>query len=155
MADPVVAKWKQSGEIFLWTYLENKKNYPGWHFSADRVGASSLLQLFDKMVIAKWSSFKDISISRPTHKILKIPNNKNGKAKWRSPKTFRIKYAKHLVSNTHWSLEIKEQSVNLVVGLHKLNEFREGIENVMRSQGDYAIGPDDGLCHNDLCLWFW
>ena len=66
MADTTVAKWKQNGKIFLWTYLENKKNYPGWQFSADLVGANSLLQLFDKMTNANWSSFKDIYISKPT-----------------------------------------------------------------------------------------
>jgi hypothetical protein len=155
MADPVVERWKQSGQIFFWTYLDNKKNYPGWHLTADRAGVDFFLQLFEKMANAKWSSFKNINISRPAPNILKVPNNMNGRARWRSPKIFKLKHPKGLVPNNYWHLDVKENSVILSVGVDKLNELRNGVENIINNKGDYAIGSDEELCKNDLCVWFW
>jgi hypothetical protein len=55
MPDPTVARWKQQGRVYLWRYKENRKNYPGWHFTADAVACNALLELFELMFVRSTS----------------------------------------------------------------------------------------------------
>ena len=155
MTDPLMNQWIQSGKVYLWTYLENTKNFPGWHICVDQNGGDSLLDLLEKMLSAVWPSTKEILISPPTLKILKRPNNKNGKAKWSSPKIFKIKFPKGKVPHDHWSLLEGQDRVDLVIGMKKLNQLRRGIEDSLLYRGDYSIGSEENFEDDSACLWFW
>jgi hypothetical protein len=154
MASPAFEKWKLSGKLFLWTYLENKKNYPGWNLSLDNSAVISLLDLLKKMNESKWPSSKSIVVCPPSKKILKGPNNRDGRAKCYSPKSFRIKYNKDSVPPRYWNLELLESCLTLSVGHIKLDELRKSIEDINNGLDDYSIGPDD-LSDSDSRLWFW
>ena len=154
MSDPNVDKWRQKGRFYLWTYKENTKNYPGWHMTVDSIGATALLELFELMSSAKYSAIAKLQVSEPDKDILKVPNNKNGAAKWSSVPQLKIKYPKDQCSDNHWVLNKNNGEFTLELGKNKLEEIKKGILDISNQEGDYAIGPDNDQFEYE-CLWFW
>ena len=151
-----VNTWKQSGKIYLWKYEENTKNYPGWHLHANNEGCASLQELIELMVKAKFSSERTISIIPPTAKILMVPNNKGGKAKWLSVDRIKVKFVKGESDSEEWSLQHKHPQLFLTIGENKLKALEKGIKDIAKGKGDYSIGYKEETTDSEpSCLWFW
>lgn len=149
MSDEIVKHWKQNGSLYLWRYLENTRNYPGWHLSANNLFCESFTDLFKKMLSAKWSSQKLLLITPPNEKILRVPNNHGGKARWYSAKSLLLNYPKNKVDDDYFSLEEIEGKITIYVGTRKLELLNDCISNISKGKGDYSIESDDSQ------LWFW
>ncbi|MBI9077110.1 MAG: hypothetical protein JEZ02_16995 [Desulfatibacillum sp.] len=154
MGDPKVGKWSQRGHVYIWNYKEEKKNFPGFHITADKDEGESLSKLLNLMKNAKWPSFADLKISQPSLDILRVPNALGGHAKILSLDSLRIKYPKGDVQPDHWSLTNSMRSGLLVLGKNKISQLEKGIHDVLASKGDYAIGPDSDE-QREMLLWFW
>jgi hypothetical protein len=153
MSDPQVARWKQSGCVYCWRFVDNASNYPGWNVTADRDGCNSMLHLFNLMASAMHPSSQCVRLTRPSPGIAAGPGNRGGQARWSSGASeLEIKFRKNHVPPSHWSLERQGDSLVLIVGQDKLEELRRGFEDIMNGEGDWGIGPDD----DDLQLvYFW
>ena len=82
--------WKQSGTIYLWRYIENQRNYPGWHLALDSPAQRSIDLLVQALLSHGGSPLRTLLITPPTHRVLKIPNNRGGAATWQSPLKLRL-----------------------------------------------------------------
>ena len=152
MSDPAVDKWKQKGQIWIWRFSGRSKHFEGLHLIADSVGCKSLRELFKLMNSAKWPSSKVLKISKKEF----IDTTGSG-YKLSLLQTFNIKYRKDQVPNDHWNMEWDSNKKNytLSIGEKKLKELDNGISDIERGHGDYAIGPVDENEWDEMCLWFW
>ncbi len=148
MTDPLVFDCKQRGHIYLWTYTENKRNFSGWHLHVDEEAGAFLLELFHLMMVAKWTPFKDLKLSKPTKEVLRIPNN--GRSRFFYIEKLRIKYPKGKIVPSHWNMEVSGKEMELVVGLDKLKVLKQGIKDILEYRNDYSITHENGQR-----LWFW
>ncbi|WP_082143545.1 hypothetical protein [Xanthomonas sp. NCPPB 1128] len=142
---PRAQRWTQSGRISLWRYLQNERNYPGWHLNADPAGCQSLLALLDGLV-ADGAGFRTILITAPSKAELGVPNNRRGLAAWVAPEKLRLTLS---TIDDHWSFPVGAAPAALEVGSAWLAALREGVAGIARGQGDHAIGKGG---HR---LWFW
>ncbi len=141
--------WKQSGRISLWYYVENQRNYPGWHLTADAAGCASLLALIDALAADGIAALRTVDITPPSKAQLGVPNNRSGLAAWRAPRKLRVSFS---TTPAHWSLPQDVDSAVITVGSDWLAPLREGILGIPLGRGDYAVGPSGkGNCS----LWFW
>lgn len=149
MPDENVERWKQNGSLYLWRYLENTRNYPGWHLSADDLFCQSFALLTEKMLASRWNSEKTLLVTPPNAKILGVPNNRGGEARFESAQLFLLKYPKDKVAADYFLLEGAEGKVILSVGTEKLQLLSECIFSLLQGKGDYSIGSKNSR------LWFW
>ncbi|MBB5884906.1 hypothetical protein DYQ93_03355 [Xanthomonas sp. LMG 8992] len=138
-------RWTQSGRISLWRYLENERNYPGWHLNADSAGCQSLLTLLDALA-ADGVGSRTLLITAPSKAELGVPNNRRGLAAWVAPEKLRLTLS---TTDDHWSFPVDAEPAALEIGSGWLAALREGIAGIAKGRGDYAIGKGN---HR---LWFW
>ena len=68
-----------------WRYRQDTRNYSGWNLAANQLGWESLFDLLGRMVSSPWACRREISVSRPTARILAVPNNPGGSEGLESP----------------------------------------------------------------------
>jgi hypothetical protein len=149
MPDENVNKWTQQGHIYLWQYVENTRNYPGWHLTADEIFCNSFADLIERMVTAKYSCQKSLNVTSPTREILNVPNNKGGQAKWKSPKLLILKHQKNNIPDDYFSLEESEGMVIISAGRQKLESLKECVLKIIPRDNDYSVEI------GNTQLWFW
>ncbi len=137
--------WKQSGSIMLWGYTENLRNYPGWHFTADRAGCDSLIALLDAFAADGPPGSRTLTITAPTPAVLSVPNNRSNDLL--VPSKFRLSFASIA---SEWLFPRSAAPAELSLGVDWLPVFRQSVAGVPKGKGDYSIGPRNGEC-----LWFW
>lgn len=149
MPDKAVERWKQKGSLYFWRYLENTRNYPGWHLSAGNLFCQSFADLAEKMFLARWSSQKAFLITPPDIKVLRVANNRDGEARWESAQSLLLKYQKENVTTDYFLLEENKNKVVLSVGSQYLQLLQECICGISQGKHDYSIGNDNSQ------IWFW
>jgi hypothetical protein len=130
--------------ICLWRYLDNTKNYHGYHLSADARGCR-LLQ--DKL--ASIRSKVSIPLDQPDKAVLSVPNNQGGKARWIAGAVLFLETRPEL-SDEHFDFEEQGERVVLTCSTHLIGKILRGVEDMGKGEGDYAISGA-GNCS----LWFW
>ena len=60
--------------VYLWRYLENVQNYPGWNVAADRAGTESLREALGQLAVGLVPT-NEISCVAPSQIVLSVPNN--------------------------------------------------------------------------------
>ncbi|MBB6365096.1 hypothetical protein FHR56_000209 [Xanthomonas sacchari] len=138
-------RWTQTGRISLWRYLENERNYPGWHLNADAPGCRSLVMLLDALA-ADGDGARVIAITAPTRAELAVPNNRRGRAAWVAPEKLRLTVS---TTDDRWSFPPDLAPAALDIGAAWLTVLRDGIDGIPKGRGDHCIG------RGDLRLWFW
>jgi hypothetical protein len=149
MSDPRITEWKHSGKTYLWRYKDNIRNYPGWHFTADEESCRAFEELFGVMNDAIYSGSCEIPLSLPTERIVSVPNNRNGKARYSAAEKLRLKYDPSKINL--WNMVFDGSTGLIEFGKEYLERLRKGIEDIRNGEGDYAIGPMD----KDICFWIW
>jgi hypothetical protein len=134
------------GNVYLWRYKGNARNYPGWHLTANAQGCASLLELLDQMRGAQFSSEPAIPLSAPTQRQIGVPNAPLQPVPM---KGFQLYHSPTKLAADHWHLAESNERVRLEVGHENLSVLRKGIADVARHEGDYSIGPTGEE------LWFW
>lgn len=152
MGTPIIEKWKQQGDIWIWRYIIQSKNYAGLHFTADSAACKSFKHLIRLMKEAQWPSTKILLISAKPF----IDPTGYGYKKT-VLKTIKIKYRKNLVAEDHWQIDWDgtKRNPTLSLGAKKLNELEKGVSDVEKGYGDYSIGPVEKSYLPDMSLWFW
>jgi hypothetical protein len=155
MADSRVEDWKRTGDLWLWKYGQNTRNYFGWNLAADRLGCESLLDLLGRMAASPRDCRREISVIRPTRRILAVPNNPGGSAGLESPPCLRLQVRRDRVGDRHWRLESDPARVAIEVGPSKLIELRAAVASMPSTGGDFAIGSDERTARRETSLWLW
>lgn len=57
--------WKQKGQLYLWRYEPENKNYAGWHISGDTYGLNSLVELMQAMNFSGAKQYRTIKLAQP------------------------------------------------------------------------------------------
>lgn len=153
MTKEEINKFKISGQIYFWKFLENKIKFPGWNLTADQTGCESLLQLFELMKQNEWSTKKEIQTVVPTELQIKVPNNQNGNAKWKYAKTQILNYRRTSASD-EWMISENSDTVEIRFGTDKLTEFENSISKVQKGSGDFAISDFEENDANILYFWW-
>ena len=132
--------------IALWRYLENERNYPGYHLTADGSGCQLLRDQISCMLDRRTAD-AEVALSPATQRMLNVPNNRRGEA--------RCVYFSSLWlhrSEVAGDLRMTESAgaCQLLASLDFLAQMRAGIEDIGHGRGDYSIGDKNGQL-----LWFW
>ena len=143
-----IEKFTIKGEIYIWKYLENENNYPGWNISFDRNVSEKLLELLNLMDNCEWSSKKTLQTNFPSQTQLGIANNRSGNAKWKSKSSLVLNLKKD--EPTLWKIIEDEKQIEIRFGQKKLIEFRKAVVRKTNNLNDFAIYLDD-----ENCLYFW
>lgn len=152
MPDKNPNDWKQIGDVFLWHYPGGSRNYCGWHLTADKAGANSLMSLLDAFRACSEYRRRKVRLSAPTQAMLAVPNYQ---AKHQAGAALEIKYLPGDEHSSQWKLSAEGGRVTVALGHGKLMELRQGLQDVAKGEGDYAIGPADKADWESMCLWFW
>jgi hypothetical protein len=138
--------WKQSGSISLWRYAERDRNYPGWHFSADRAGSDSFVALLDLLVADGPDAHRSIALSAPPLYALPGKYKSGG---WESTPKLRLSVA---ASPAEWPFVTGSEAAQLSVGVDWVPLLRKGALGIHHGENDYSIGPRG---RGTEPLWFW
>jgi len=136
--------WKQSGNVYLWRYVENPKNYRGWHLTADSKGVWSLIELIDLMLKSNDETKRTIKSNIPTENELGVPNCKK-----KAISTAKIVLLNKKDNNEYWSISEAQGVVTFEAGDNALRRLKDGLTDVQNKKDDYFIGEKG---HE---LWFW
>lgn len=98
-----------------WRYLENTRNYPGWHLTADTDGCASLIALLDAAVLDGMEGRRTLKIDRPTPAQLAVPNNRH--AAWTATQSLRIVFERE---PSQWRLRDEGERLELLLGTETL-----------------------------------
>jgi hypothetical protein len=154
--DPV-ATWKQTQPVYLWRYIDNTRNYPGWHLSLDPLASESLLALVGALQGARNPVHRTLEITPPTLPVLRVPNNLGGEARWASPEKWKIAFVPGLEDAQLWEFPVTQTSAVLLrLGNHYLDKFTSGLNDLLSKVGDYSIGGHPKEARgSETVLWFW
>lgn len=124
----------------------------GWHFTADRDGCESLMELADLLLGLETPMKRLITLGTPTSAVTHLPVD---------PKGGRIVAARRLRfvidpndRPEYWSLAQKGEEVEFQLGQDKLNEWRSALARVQQGDYDFAIGHS-GRKAKEQSFWFW
>jgi len=138
--------WKQAGSISLWRYAERDRNYPGWHFSADRPGSESFAALLDVLVADGPGQFRTIVLSHPRLSVLPDKYKSGGLV---SPQKLRVSVS---ATPSTWPFSETGEASELSIGTDWVAPLRQGVLGVHCGETDYSIGPRG---RGSVPLWFW
>ncbi|HCF57016.1 MAG TPA: hypothetical protein DFS52_03340 [Myxococcales bacterium] len=143
-----VKDWRQALPIHVWMFEGNRRNFPGWHFTATRRSCEAVLELLALMRSAPGPAEKELEVTPPNDAILAVPNN--WAAGWWAPRALIVRSAKGgAVSPDHWRLSLHGDVLTLVASAEQLAHVQAGVMDVAVGEGDYSIGQGDEQ------LWFW
>jgi len=135
------------GAIHLWRYAENRRNFPGYHFTADGPGCVAVTRVLAEATTATGTYEATLSLLPVTESVLAVPNNRasaaSSYAKWR------------LVCSTalpekHLAITVNALCCDMQFSLAVANELLAGVQAVTHRRGDFSVGNGE-----PNCLWFW
>ena len=137
------------GRVFLWRYRENRRNYPGYHLTADAAGCDFLLASLRRLAAAERARRIELPLAPVGPEILAVPNNRRGNS------TVKRFTRLELVTEPDFErahLRFTEQHPKCVMNLSAAQAecVAGGVQDVAAGKGDYCIGEV-----RDQELWFW
>lgn len=135
--------------IYLWRYRENRRNYPGYHLTADVTGCELLINALSRHENTKAERQSLIPLSPVTPGILAVPANRRG-----DPTV--VSFGALLLSTQPgWAAERFELSESypqcrLELSSAQAGCMLEGVRDIQRGKGDYCVGGE-----GDHVVWFW
>lgn len=139
--DPVPLR---AGTVSLWRYLDNARNYPGWHLTADAAGCAALLALLDALGAEGAGAARTLALTAPGAAQRAVPNNRA--ARWEAATTLRLTVD---AAADAWHWEGDGAHVLLRCGRTGLAGVRQGVADIAAGRGDHACG------RGAQALWFW
>lgn len=137
-------QWSQRGQLFLWKYTLNTRNYPGSHLTWDIDGQRSLIDLLELLENSSVGTSRTLKLHAPSETALSVPNNKVQKViSWE-------KLSITLVDSANSHLSETQNSLSMEANSEKLSELRDAIHQVEESRDESTLG----FAVNRLTLWW-
>jgi hypothetical protein len=156
-----VERYLKNLRAWAWEYLENRRNYAGFHFTADRPSCEALIQCLETLVATGPDNHRTI----PLRALDPADEAKiSGGQRYRSLETLRLEYVD--VSEPLQQMLVRREASRLLIRFTSLRlpDLRAGFQDVLAGTGDYSISPfrdkDKGWTlgasdHESAPLWFW
>jgi hypothetical protein len=140
---------KSQALIFLWRYRENRRNYPGYHLTANREGCDQLLEILGAHEKAKQAIQTIVSLSSVTPQILSVPDNTRGDAACVSLAAWEL-ITQPEFPPEYFQFQESYPICRLQLSQNQAGCIAEGVKDIQAGKGDYCIGGE-----GDQVLWFW
>lgn len=150
----LIENYNFNGKVYVWKYLENYKNYPGWNFTVDKMAAKQLTELFSLMLSSEFPTKKKIETSVPSKPQLEVPNNLHGKADYKTKSTVVFNLKKSGKSDL-WNIVEQDDSLEIILGIEKLYELNNAIGKILLGEGDFAIYDKNEKSRDNLFYIWW
>lgn len=125
------------GRICIWRYLENEKNYPGYHISIDPQCAEVIardLRGLDQGPVS-------FQLSSPTSTELAVPNNLNNNARVEAYTTLVIEVIPTSNKNRKlFSVESNYPNLRILASSDQLQTFFKHVQRCAKGYFDYSWG---------------
>lgn len=146
-----VLNWKQRGIISLWRYeYPDDIHYPNWHLTADELGCMSLMRILNTFETEQQECSYVFDITPPDDRILSVPNNQVGSARWFAPAQWQISFSKY---PNKWAFSANvAPKAELTIGKNWFGEIKWAIDGIIVGEGDSWIGDSGG---SEELLWYW
>jgi hypothetical protein len=140
-----VRRWKQSGRIHFWRYLEGTRRYPGWHLALDAAGHGAFCDLLERLAAldCAHAGSATVAVSAPTEDVLDVPNNPRRKV----IAPAQLKLVVPGGSARQWKIEEGGSETALTIDRTQVAELRDWLR-APGSAFDCVFGGEPGL-------WFW
>jgi len=147
-----IEKHKISGQVFIWKYSGNTRNYSGWNFTVDKLACQELSSLFDMMNDCEWSTSKTVQTSKPMQTEIAVPNNQNrSNTKWLT-KPAIVFCVNFNLPAYHWSINETPDSLQINFGKQMLQKLKEAIIKMSNGNGDFSLSDENQ--ENILTFWW-
>lgn len=139
---------------YLWEYLENRRNYPGFHFTATTEACTLLRGSLRRMELK----------GRPTRTQLSPLSRSNearisGGLKFRCFNVLVISYVPEQAEALILLPDRAEQTMNMMVNAVGLKQLEAILDDVQAGIGDMSIEAYDPTAptkrERGTCLWYW
>jgi len=158
MSNPEIAHWRQRGNVYLWRFPTDVRNYPGWQCTADAEGCRSLVEMLTIMASSEWSSKIDIALTAPTPEITSLTGFTRGE-RWSYPGRLTLHYPGNTVDADLWRWSGDLRTPTLSLGSSMLVKLVDAFEKVGRGIGDFCVHARDQCLHGfdfeKMSIWFW
>jgi len=143
-----VNEWVQEGRLYVWSYVDPRRGWRGWHFTADPVGCRSVRNLLDRMQAGE-PSHRTLRLEPVTDAILSVPNY-GQKAKGRFEK-LRIEYVPGF-----GDLRMAPDGARLTmtIGDRRLRKLSSAFAEVEVGLGDFGIATTDEKRAETWMFWW-
>jgi hypothetical protein len=128
----------------VWRYLENQRNYPGYHLSADAEGCATLLEWLQNP-----KPRHEFRLQPITQEVLNVPNNQRGAAPYVGCSFLTLQVIPD-VAEGHFLFSEASGRLTLECSQRQVERIIGGVNDIMQGRGDYCIGGAD-----QQVLWFW
>lgn len=133
----------------MWRYKENKRNYPGYHLTADREGCESLEKILANFETSQKARDHRFDLTPVTQAVLDVPNNASGNATVVSLKPWRL-FVDPTQPEGFFEFSERHPACDLKLSPQQAGCVLEGVRDISKGKGDYCIGGD-----GDHVIWFW
>jgi hypothetical protein len=135
--------------IYLWRYRENRRNYPGYHLTADACGCDDLGSVLTKHENATHVRRTRLALSPVTPSILAVPANTRGDSTVVTFSSLELvtdpnsprDHFRFTETHPHCQLDLSTAQAGCVL---------EGVRDIQHGKGDYCVGGA-----GDHVIWFW
>lgn len=132
--DESIKCWNQKGRLALWMIPRSRDE--SWNFTADSLGATSLLELIALMESATFPAWRTLKVTKPNF----TPDH-GGLRKIRVAESLRLVYDRSEFEGDRFRLsEPEPKKLKLELGADWLPALRDAIVDIERGGGDYSIG---------------
>lgn len=132
-------------QIYLWTYVDDPRNYRGFHLTADDAGCDVLLRRIKAMQVCGSTSRLQFELTSAGPRELAVVGY-DGRA--RKFDRWIVNYSPTEPADA-WAFTVDERTATLSLGRAQLTPLLRGIEDIRRGRGDYSLGDET---HS---LWLW
>ena len=139
-----VYRWKQKGNLYLWRYRDNPKNYPGWQFTGDKEGVNSLCEILSLMLTEEKNVKRTIQLSTPSEVELSI----SGCTSKAIPE-MKVSLHCEVEEPIDWCIKPYADSMDILCSPFSARGLRESLKKWLSGENDFSFG------HNANQLWFW
>jgi hypothetical protein len=140
-----ISKFKLQGNIYLWKYKANTRNYPGWNFTADDLGCRSFVELLTLMRSSLYGSKKSIQLAEPTNAQTRAAVD----LMFFPAQSLLVVYKKGRAGM--WKMEKINGALELSFDDDTAEKLQRAVERVRNGEGDFAISDSS----EENILYFW
>ena len=133
--------WSKSGNIAIWRYEPQAKNFPGWHMSCDSEGYKSLNELLSLFLDSDPMIKRTLVLDTPDPYIASSTLKKTVQNKLVIVKSS---------DDSQWLLSDDCGKLKLDIGSGKIAELMDGMDGALAGKYDFSVGATNGQN-----LWFW
>lgn len=128
----------------IWRYRDNRRNYPGYHLSADADGCAALLAW-----LRSTKPRPELRLQPVPPEVLSVPNNRDGAAAHVGCASFQL-HVRPDAAHDHFLFSEVSGHLTLECSPQQVEHIIEGVEGIQRGEGDSCMGGED-----QNVLWFW